>query len=29
VTRGDVLPDDTRWVGNPIAVWAAPAARKG
>ncbi|HEY1485053.1 MAG TPA: Pls/PosA family non-ribosomal peptide synthetase [Micromonosporaceae bacterium] len=21
VTRGDVLPADTRWVGNPIAIW--------
>ena len=21
VTRGDVLPDDTRWLGNPISVW--------
>jgi non-ribosomal peptide synthetase-like protein len=22
VTRGDVLPDDTRWLGNPISVWS-------
>ncbi|MBM2614934.1 amino acid adenylation domain-containing protein [Actinoplanes sp. LDG1-06] len=22
VTRGDVVPDDTRWLGNPIANWA-------
>ncbi len=21
VTRGDVLPDDSRWLGNPISVW--------
>jgi non-ribosomal peptide synthetase-like protein len=21
VTRGDVLPPDTRWLGNPISIW--------
>jgi non-ribosomal peptide synthetase-like protein len=21
VTRGDMLPPDTRWVGNPISIW--------
>jgi non-ribosomal peptide synthetase-like protein len=21
VTRGDALPPDTRWVGNPISIW--------
>jgi non-ribosomal peptide synthetase-like protein len=26
VTRGDVLPADTRWVGNPISIW--PAGRR-
>jgi non-ribosomal peptide synthetase-like protein len=28
VTRGDVLPADTRWVGNPISIWL-PAGRRG
>jgi non-ribosomal peptide synthetase-like protein len=23
VTRGDMLPSDTRWQGNPISIWAA------
>ncbi|MDY7086970.1 MAG: Pls/PosA family non-ribosomal peptide synthetase [Actinomycetota bacterium] len=22
VTRGDAVPDDSRWLGNPIATWA-------
>ena len=26
VTRGDVLPPDTRWLGNPISIWPAPPA---
>jgi non-ribosomal peptide synthetase-like protein len=24
VTRGDVLPPDTRWLGNPISIWPQP-----
>ncbi|WP_438841221.1 Pls/PosA family non-ribosomal peptide synthetase [Actinoplanes auranticolor] len=28
VTRGDAVPDDSRWRGNPIATWPAPAARR-
>ncbi|MGC4755460.1 Pls/PosA family non-ribosomal peptide synthetase [Micromonospora trifolii] len=27
VTRGDAVPSDSRWLGNPIATWPAPAAR--
>ncbi|MFI6785132.1 Pls/PosA family non-ribosomal peptide synthetase [Micromonospora sp. NPDC050276] len=27
VTRGDAVPDDSRWLGNPIATWPAPATR--
>ncbi|MGI5521528.1 Pls/PosA family non-ribosomal peptide synthetase [Micromonospora sp. CA-259024] len=27
VTRGDAVPCDSRWLGNPIATWPAPAAR--
>ncbi|MCG5440990.1 Pls/PosA family non-ribosomal peptide synthetase [Micromonospora foliorum] len=27
VTRGDAVPCDSRWLGNPITTWAAPAAR--
>ncbi|AGZ41387.1 Pls/PosA family non-ribosomal peptide synthetase [Actinoplanes friuliensis] len=27
VTRGDAVPEDSRWLGNPIATWPAPAAR--
>ncbi|WP_372434258.1 Pls/PosA family non-ribosomal peptide synthetase [Micromonospora luteifusca] len=27
VTRGDAVPSDSRWRGNPIATWPAPAAR--
>ena len=26
VTRGDAVPADSRWRGNPIASWPAPAA---
>ncbi|GGL08043.1 Pls/PosA family non-ribosomal peptide synthetase [Mangrovihabitans endophyticus] len=26
VTRGDAVPADGRWLGNPIAVWPAPGA---
>lgn len=28
VTRGDAVPDDSRWRGNPIATWPAPAPRR-
>ncbi|MEU7905075.1 Pls/PosA family non-ribosomal peptide synthetase [Actinoplanes sp. NPDC049118] len=28
VTRGDAVPEDSRWLGNPIATWPAPAARR-
>jgi non-ribosomal peptide synthetase-like protein len=28
VTRGDVLPADTRWQGNPISIWSAPGERR-
>jgi non-ribosomal peptide synthetase-like protein len=21
VTRGDIVPSDTRWIGNPISTW--------
>ncbi|MCA2211269.1 Pls/PosA family non-ribosomal peptide synthetase [Jidongwangia harbinensis] len=28
VTRGDAVPADGRWLGNPIATWPAPAARR-
>ncbi|MFI7541825.1 Pls/PosA family non-ribosomal peptide synthetase [Actinoplanes sp. NPDC049599] len=27
VTRGDAVPADSRWLGNPIATWPAPATR--
>ncbi|MCG5468373.1 amino acid adenylation domain-containing protein [Micromonospora sp. LAH09] len=27
VTRGDAVPCDSRWLGNPITTWSAPAAR--
>ncbi|MEV6599875.1 Pls/PosA family non-ribosomal peptide synthetase [Actinoplanes sp. NPDC051346] len=27
VTRGDAVPCDSRWRGNPIATWPAPAAQ--
>ncbi|WP_030487008.1 Pls/PosA family non-ribosomal peptide synthetase [Micromonospora chokoriensis] len=27
VTRGDAVPCDSRWLGNPIATWPAPTAR--
>ncbi|WP_347876998.1 Pls/PosA family non-ribosomal peptide synthetase [Micromonospora sp. KC606] len=29
VTRGDAVPPDSRWQGNPIATWPAAAARHG
>ncbi|MBB5868784.1 non-ribosomal peptide synthetase-like protein [Allocatelliglobosispora scoriae] len=29
VMRGDALPDDTRWLGNPISVWPAQRGRRG
>jgi len=29
VTRGDEVPADSRWLGNPIATWPAAAARRG
>jgi amino acid adenylation domain-containing protein len=29
VTRGDVLPADTRWLGNPISTWSTPSGRRG
>ncbi len=25
VMRGDVVPDSTRWQGNPIAPWSHPS----
>ncbi|WP_430785658.1 Pls/PosA family non-ribosomal peptide synthetase [Actinoplanes sp. G11-F43] len=28
VTRGDAVPADTRWLGNPIATWPVTAPRK-
>jgi non-ribosomal peptide synthetase-like protein len=29
VTRGDAVPEDSRWLGNPIATWpSAPATRR-
>ncbi|WP_444978825.1 Pls/PosA family non-ribosomal peptide synthetase [Actinoplanes utahensis] len=28
VTRGDAVPEDSRWLGNPIATWPATASRK-
>ncbi|GAB1692409.1 Pls/PosA family non-ribosomal peptide synthetase [Krasilnikovia sp. M28-CT-15] len=28
VTRGDAVPEDSRWRGNPIATWPAPAPRR-
>jgi non-ribosomal peptide synthetase-like protein len=28
VTRGDAVPGDSRWLGNPIASWPAPASRR-
>nr|WP_229070186.1 Pls/PosA family non-ribosomal peptide synthetase [Actinoplanes sp. DH11] len=28
VTRGDAVPADSRWLGNPIATWPATAARR-
>ncbi|MGX6605008.1 Pls/PosA family non-ribosomal peptide synthetase [Micromonosporaceae bacterium Da 78-11] len=28
VTRGDAVPEDSRWLGNPIATWPAPAPRR-
>ncbi|MEU4338455.1 Pls/PosA family non-ribosomal peptide synthetase [Micromonospora lupini] len=27
VTRGDAVPCDSRWLGNPITTWSAPTAR--
>ena len=27
VTRGDAVPADSRWLGNPIATWPAPVRR--
>jgi len=27
VTRGDLLPPDTRWLGNPISTWPATGRR--
>ncbi|MEU4475329.1 Pls/PosA family non-ribosomal peptide synthetase [Micromonospora sp. NPDC023888] len=27
VTRGDAVPSDSRWLGNPITTWPAPPAR--
>ncbi|HWS35728.1 MAG TPA: Pls/PosA family non-ribosomal peptide synthetase, partial [Actinoplanes sp.] len=29
VTRGDAVPDDSRWLGNPVATWPSTASRKG
>jgi non-ribosomal peptide synthetase-like protein len=26
VTRGDAVPADSRWLGNPISVWPSPTA---
>ena len=28
VTRGDAVPEDSRWLGNPIATWPATAPRR-
>ncbi|MEV4641378.1 Pls/PosA family non-ribosomal peptide synthetase [Actinoplanes sp. NPDC049548] len=28
VTRGDAVPQDSRWLGNPIATWPAAATRR-
>ncbi|BEL03933.1 non-ribosomal peptide synthetase [Actinoplanes sichuanensis] len=28
VTRGDAVPDDSRWLGNPVATWPAAATRR-
>jgi non-ribosomal peptide synthetase-like protein len=28
VTRGDAVPEDSRWLGNPIAAWPATAVRR-
>ncbi|WP_203828582.1 Pls/PosA family non-ribosomal peptide synthetase [Actinoplanes palleronii] len=28
VTRGDAVPDDSQWLGNPIAAWSATASRR-
>ncbi|BFU45277.1 Pls/PosA family non-ribosomal peptide synthetase [Krasilnikovia sp. MM14-A1004] len=28
VTRGDAVPEDSRWLGNPIATWPATAVRR-
>ncbi|SDS51804.1 Pls/PosA family non-ribosomal peptide synthetase [Actinoplanes derwentensis] len=28
VTRGDAVPDDSRWLGNPVATWPATASRR-
>ncbi|MEU4620750.1 Pls/PosA family non-ribosomal peptide synthetase [Actinoplanes sp. NPDC023801] len=28
VTRGDAVPADTRWLGNPIATWPVTASRR-
>ncbi|GLW34433.1 amino acid adenylation protein [Actinoplanes regularis] len=27
VTRGDAVPDDSQWLGNPIAAWPATASQ--
>ncbi|MGC7098926.1 Pls/PosA family non-ribosomal peptide synthetase [Amycolatopsis lurida] len=29
VTRGDEVPADSRWLGNPIAAWPVKGARRG
>ena len=28
VTRGDAVPEDSRWLGNPIATWPVTAPRR-
>jgi non-ribosomal peptide synthetase-like protein len=28
VTRGDAVPDDSRWLGNPVATWPATTSRR-
>ena len=28
ITRGDAVPEDSRWLGNPIATWPATASRR-
>ncbi|GAA1651389.1 Pls/PosA family non-ribosomal peptide synthetase [Actinoplanes couchii] len=28
VTRGDAVPDDSRWLGNPVATWPVTASRR-